>query len=126
MVELSMMCQNDYGIKRKSITTRNHQPNAIIERIHQTIGNIIRTCDVSNIVKNDLWSGIIAATMFAVCATYHTTLQVSPFQIVFGRYAILNIKHVSNWSQIQQRKQELINRNNKRKTYAQLKPPIQS
>ena len=74
MAEFSKMCQNDYGLKRKPITTRNPQSNAIIERIHQTIGNIIRTFDVSNIVKNNPWSVILAATMFAVCATYHTTL----------------------------------------------------
>ena len=65
--------------------------------MHQTIGNIIQTFDVSNIVNNDTWSGILAATMFAVRATYHTTLEESPIQLVFFRDAILNIKHVSDW-----------------------------
>ena len=41
MDEIAKMCHNDYGLKRKPITTRNPQSNAIIERIHQTIGNII-------------------------------------------------------------------------------------
>ena len=91
------MCQNDNGLKRKHITTRNPQSNAIIERIHQAIGNIIRTFDVSNIFNNDPWSGILAATMFAVRATYYTTLQAFPMQLLFGRDAILNIKHVSDW-----------------------------
>ena len=54
MAKFAKMCHNDYGLKRKPITTRNPQSNAIIERIHQTIGNIIRTFDVSNIVNNDL------------------------------------------------------------------------
>ena len=97
MAEFAKICQNDYGLKSKTITTRNPQSNAIIERIHQTIGNIIRTFDVSNIVNNNPWSGILAATMFAVCATYHTTLLASPMQIVFGQDAILNIKHISDW-----------------------------
>ena len=114
MAEFSKMCHNDYGLKRKPITTRNPQSNAIIERIHQTIGNIIRTFDVSNIVNNDPWSGILAATMFAVRATYHTTLQASLMQIVFGRDAILNIKHVAYWEHIRQRKQLKINHNNMR------------
>ena len=47
------MCQNDYGLKRKPITPRNPQSNSIIKRIHQNIGNIIRTFDVSNIVNNN-------------------------------------------------------------------------
>ena len=35
-------------------------------------------------------------------------------QIVFGRDAILNIKHVADWEHIRQRKQLRINHNNMR------------
>ena len=52
--------------------------------------------------------------MFAVRATYHTTLQASPMQLVFGRDVILNIKNVADWEHIWQRKQLQINYNNKR------------
>ena len=72
------------------------------------------TFDVSNIVKNNSWSGILSATMFAVRATYHTTLQASPMQLVFGRNAILNIKHVADWEHIRQCTKLQINHNNKR------------
>ena len=78
MAEFAKMCHNEYGIKRKTITTRNPQSNAIIKHIHQTIGNIIRTFDVSNIVNNGTWLGILAVNMFAFRATYHTTLQAFP------------------------------------------------
>ena len=50
--------------------------------------------------------------MFAVRTTYHTRLQASPMQLVFGWYAILNIKHVANWEHIRQHKQLWINHNN--------------
>ena len=96
MAELAKMCQNYYGLKRKPITTSNPQSIAIIEKIHQTIGNIIRTFDVSNIINNYPCSGILAATMFAVRVNYHTTLQASPMQLVFRQDAILNIKHVAD------------------------------
>ena len=52
--------------------------------------------------------------MSTVRATYLTTLQVSPMQLVFGQDAILNIKHVADWEHIRQRKQFQINHNNKR------------
>ena len=52
--------------------------------------------------------------MFDVRATYHTTLQASPMQLVFIRDSILNIKHVADWEHIRQRKQLRINHNNKR------------
>ena len=116
MAEFAMMCQNCYGLKSKPTTTRNPQSNEIIERIHQTIGNIIHTFDMHNIVNNDPWSGILAATIFSVRATYHTKLKASPMQIVFVRETILNIRHVADWEHIRQLKQERINRNNKQET----------
>ena len=100
MAEFAKMCQNDYVLKRKPITTRNPQSNAIIKQIHQNIGDIIRTFDVSNIVNNDPWSGILEATMFVIRATYHTTLQEYMMQIVFVQDTILNIKHVVEWEHI--------------------------
>ena len=111
MDEFAKMCQNEYGIKRKPITTRNPQSNTIIKKIHQTIGNTILTFDVSNIVNNSPWSGILAATMFAVRVTYHTTLQASPMQIVFGQDAVLKITYVADWEHVEQRKQLRINHN---------------
>ena len=53
MADFSKMFQNEYDLKRKHITSRNPQSNGIIERIHQTIGNIIQTFDVSNIINNN-------------------------------------------------------------------------
>jgi transposase InsO family protein len=114
MAEFAQMVKNDYGVKLKPITTRNPQANAIIERVHQTIGNIIRTFNVQALDTNDPWSGVLTATMFAVRATVHTTLQASPMQLVFGRDAILNIQHITNWEHIRQRKQNRIDENNRR------------
>jgi len=40
--DFAKMLVNDYGIKRKPITVRNPQANAIVERIHQVIANMVR------------------------------------------------------------------------------------
>ena len=48
MAEYAKMITNDYGIKRKGSSTRNPQANSILERIHQTLGNIIRTFELHN------------------------------------------------------------------------------
>ena len=109
------MLVEDYGIKRKVISTRNPQANAIVERAHQTLGNLIRSFEVQDdpyIDENDPWSGILAATAFALRSTYHTTLQASPGQLVFGRDMILNIQHQADWTAIKKRKQLLIHKNN--------------
>jgi hypothetical protein len=97
------LIKNDYGIKGNPITVRNSQANAIEERVHQVIGNIIRTFELeleleSNYLDdNDPWKGILSATAFAVRSTFHTSLQNTPGQLVFGRDMIFNIQHIANW-----------------------------
>jgi hypothetical protein len=89
------------------ITVRNPQANAIVERVHQVIGNIIRTFELENnyLNDNDPWKGILSATAFAVQSTFYTTLQNTPGQLVFGRDMILNVKHEANWEYICAEKQ---------------------
>ena len=43
MAEVLSMLRDDYDIECRVITTRNPQANAILERVHQTIGSMIRT-----------------------------------------------------------------------------------
>lgn len=120
MAEFAKMVKEDYGVTKKPITTRNPQANAIIERIHQTIGNILRTFDIGEVDEADPWSGILAATMFAVRATCHTTTQATPMQLVFQRDAILNIPYQANWERIRKRKQDKIRENNQRENKRRL------
>jgi len=116
MGQFAQMIEEDYGIFCRGTTTRNPQANSIIERIHQTLGNIIRTFEVheSDLTSNSPWEGILSAAMFALRATYHTTLQATPCQLVFGRDAMLNVKFQADWQLIKQRKQKIIQQNNQR------------
>jgi hypothetical protein len=52
--------------------------------------------------------------MFAVRATFHTSLQATPAQLVFGRDAILKIQFEANWNFIQQNKKRIFQKNNQR------------
>ena len=65
---------------------RNPQANAIIEHVHQTIGNIIWTFEVhqAELNKDDPFAGLLSAMMFVVRMTYHTMLQATPSQLVFS------------------------------------------
>ena len=42
MAEFATIIVKEYGIKKRGITPRNPQANAIPERIHQVIGNMIK------------------------------------------------------------------------------------
>ena len=117
MAEVKTMLQEDYGCTVSQITTRNPQANAILERMHQTLGNMVRTFQLptnENVEDEDPFSGLLSAAAFATRATIHTTLGATPSQLVFGRDAILNTKFNADWNHIRARKQKIINQNNAR------------
>ena len=116
MGEVKRMLPEDYGITRRPITTRNPQANAMVERAHQTIHNMIRSQQIRDKrdLVNDSWEGILSAVGFAMRATVHSTNRASPSQLVFGRDAMLNVNFEANWQYIKERKQHLIKQNNQR------------
>jgi transposase InsO family protein len=117
MAEVIATLRDDYGIVRKPITTRNPQANAMVERAHQTLGNMLRSQDFQNrndIDMEDPFAGVLAAVGFAMRATVHTTTRATPSQLVFNRDAIHNVGFKADWLYIKNRKQALIDKNNKR------------
>ena len=114
MDDFRKMVQDDYGTKKKPITKRNPQSNAIVERVHQTIGNMIRSFEVQNMDLDELdtWSGILIDVVFTAITTNHTTNRATLMQLVFGRDTILNIPFTSNWKYIEGRKRKFIEYNN--------------
>jgi transposase InsO family protein len=112
--EFQSMISEEYHIKPKPITVRNPQANAVIERIHGVVGDMMRTYKVENINDDDAdpFSGIVSAICWAVRSTYHTTLQATPGQLVFGRDMIFNIRHEADWQLIRERKRARTERNN--------------
>ena len=74
------LIKEDYGVKAKPITVRNPQSNTIVERVHQLIGNIIRTFKLESnyLDEDDPWKSILSAIAFAGRSTFHTTLRNTP------------------------------------------------
>jgi hypothetical protein len=58
-------------------------------------------------------------TAWAIRSTYHTTLQSTPCQLVFGRDMIHNCAFKENWDQIQKRKKDIINKSNRKENKIQ-------
>ncbi|MFM7186493.1 MAG: hypothetical protein ACKO14_01615 [Armatimonadota bacterium] len=112
--EFQSLIKDEYGIEPKPITIRNPQANAIIERIHGVIGDMFRTFDMSSIDEKSSqpFEGLVSAICWAVRSTYHTTLAAPPGQTVFGRDMIFNIRHVTDWQLIHERKKRRIESNN--------------
>jgi hypothetical protein len=53
-------------------------------------------------------------------SAYHTTLQATPCQLVFGRDMIHSIAFRANWDQIQKRKQDIMNESNQKENKSQI------
>jgi hypothetical protein len=95
---------------------QNQQVNAFIERAHQTLGNLIRSFQLQDkpyYDPDDPFGGILAAVAFAIRSTYHMTLQAMPGQLIFGRDMVLNAQHLTYWTAIKARKQQIICKNNR-------------
>ena len=113
MAEFTEMIDRDYDITKKPITVRNPEANTIVEQVHQTMGNMIRMFDIPNMENpEEQVPGMLAAIASGICSTIHTTTRATPMQLVFGRDAILNVKHLADWRYIKSRKQIIINKNN--------------
>jgi hypothetical protein len=111
--QFKQMCDN-YGIKEKPPASYNPQSNGIVEQVHQVLGNALRTFELENkeLDPNDPWGHFLSAAAWAIRSTVHTTLNVTPGQLVFGRDMLLPNQIKTNWARIRQRKQDIINVNN--------------
>ena len=94
-----------YGVKALSTTVRNPQAN-FVERIHQTLGNMLRMHELEKMMLDprDPWSDILAQCAWAIRSTAHTLLDATPAQLVFGRDMLFDVSHVVNWEQINEQR----------------------
>ena len=86
-----------YGLKVKTDMASNPQDNYIVEIIHKILSNMVHTRRLleSKDLKSD-WIGVISADAYGICSTHHTTMKECTGQLVFRRYLIFNISHVTN------------------------------
>ena len=94
-------------------TVKNPQSNAVAERLHQTVTNILRSTLYANPPDNQLEAELLVDTAlqkaaYAMRATVHTTLKATPGSLVYQRDMILNIPVVADLLDITARRQQLI------------------
>ena len=97
----------DFSIKPKVTTVKNPQANAPVERIHQIVTQMLLAKDLSNRVFDhiDPWGDILSSIAWAIRASYHSTLEATPGQLIYQRDMILNMSYVANWHEITNKKQ---------------------
>ncbi len=81
---------------------KNPQANAILERVHQVLGQMLRTAEIDmadSVTPNDVNVFLDNAT-WAICSTYHTVLKASPGTAIFGRDMLFDIPFIADWNKI--------------------------
>ena len=113
---------DSYNIKKCPTTIRNPSAN-MVERVHLTLGNMLRTQELEQIPldKDDPWSAILHKCAWAIRSTVHTSTNYTPAQLVFGRDMIFDLAFKANWNRIREKKQEQINNNNQRENARRIK-----
>ena len=81
--------------------------NAILERIHQALGNLVQTFKITKtyVEKDNPWSVNLTAAEFAIHSTTNRLKGYSLGQLVFGCDMIIPIKHTVDWELIRQQNQ---------------------
>jgi hypothetical protein len=82
-----------YGMKHKPTSIKNSQANAILEHIHDVLGNMLHTSELNmaEMVKASDIHIFLSDAAWAVCSTYHTVLKASPGAPIFGQDMLFDI-----------------------------------
>jgi len=111
-LHFAALCDS-YGIKRKPTSVKNPQANAILERVHQVLMNMLRTAelDMADSVDPKDISTFLNDAAWAIRSTYHTVLKASPGAAIFGRDMLFDIPYLADWHKIGEYRQKLTDQN---------------
>jgi len=113
---------DSYSLKRKPTTVKNPQANAILERMHGVLTDMLRTSniDMQETCTPEIIDDVITNVGWALRSTYHTVLGSSPGSAIFGRDMLFDIPYIADWSEIGKRRQNQVDKANVRENSRRL------
>jgi hypothetical protein len=80
------------------------------------MSNMLRAFELEKreLDPEDTWNEFLQDCAFGIRSTFHTTLQASPGQLVFGRDTIHDVRFQANWDRIKNNKHFFFANSNKR------------
>jgi transposase InsO family protein len=102
-----------HNIRGRATTVKNPQANAVCERLHQTITNVLRPLLHMHPPRNEEEAAMIIETalqtaVHAARVAIHSTLKVSPGALAFSRDMLLNIPLIADFQLLRDKRQALI------------------
>ena len=106
-----------YGVKSKPTTVKNQQANAIHERVHLMIAEMLRTQEL--VVPHDSTvmaevRRLLQSVAYALRATTNTVTKYSSGQLIFGRDMLIHQSDIVDWDTVRSRKRAQQIRDNER------------
>jgi len=108
------------GIQNVTTTVKNPQENSVIERMHLTFGQLLRSIlTQGKVSQNEQHSDLLhsyidtalSSSLYAINSAINSTTKVSPGTFIFHRDMLLPIQYITNWELIRHRKQLRIHHN---------------
>ena len=90
-------------------------PNAVLESIHQVLGNLVQTLNISTqtyIDEDDPGTGILDSAEFVIFSTTNAKKVYSPVQLILVYGMVLPIERRVDWELIHQKRQTQSNKDN--------------
>jgi transposase InsO family protein len=116
-----------YGIADVQTSVRNPQANAVCERMHQVVGNSLRTLIQTNPPQTlqqaeDLLDYALSTTSFALRSSATRHSGISPGALVFHRDMLIDVPFVTDLLLLRDKRQAVIDynlrrENNKRRNF---------
>ena len=101
-----------YGVETVPTTVKNPQAN-YVERVHQTLGNMLRTYELDKYKfdYDDPWTQILSNCAWAIRSTMHTVMEATPAQLIFKRDMLFDLSFRAKWKEIRD-KRNIASQNN--------------
>ena len=98
-VFIKSLIERKYRITTKLSASGNPTSNAILERVHQVLGNIVRSFNIIETYVDKYYPllGILADAESVICATKNGLKGYIPGQLVFPPDMIFPINHKVGW-----------------------------
>ena len=105
-----------FSIKDRCSTSKNPQSNAICERMHQTVTNMLGTLEHTNPPRNmtqarDVIDDALATAMHAMQTIVANTLGSTPGALAFAQDMFLNVPLIADWQAIARTSEHHVNEN---------------
>ncbi len=103
-----------WEIQPTPITVRNPRGNAIVERMHKVLGDMLRCQLTTRHPHDDPVADMLTAAAYGIRSTVHGTTRYTPGQMIFSRDMILRTHMEADMELIRLRRRKAVEVNNAR------------